>query len=142
MSTAQAKRRWSTSSVRSKPTQQSPPSLLSIGYRRQTITQDLSTMTCNGWQQPQGCKATELEGDYSHYKFEYEENQTHIHIEGILKEKTREGARALGRRVTTKREPKCQREKGKLVLYTKRWKECLLSCGKTLEAQWVCSQLS
>jgi len=37
----------------------------------------------------------ELGDDYSHYKFEYEENQTHLHIEGILRKRERsEGSRA------------------------------------------------
>jgi len=45
----------------------------------------------------------ELGDDYSHYKFECEENQTHLHIQGILRKQER--ARALKHQVTTKRDP-------------------------------------
>jgi len=58
----------------------------------------------------------ELGDDYSHYKFEYEEIQNHLHIEGILgKEERSKGSRAPE---GTEGEPKSQRKKKKLIWYT------------------------
>lgn len=52
---------------------------------------DVVTATLRVWVQGR----LELGDDYSHYKFEYEEIQNHLHIEGILgKEERSKGSRA------------------------------------------------
>jgi len=71
-----------------------------------------------------------LEDDYSHYRFEYEKNRNHLHIEGILEKQERsQGSRAPKSDEVGAQTPTLEGTN----LYTKRWKTGLLSRVKDVE---------
>jgi len=73
--------------------------------------------------------------DYSHYKFEYEENQTHLHIEGILGKQGRsEGSRAPGDNKRGTRTPNV-RKRIKLIWCTGKGGNVPPLTGKDVESQ-------